>query len=265
MRPYLVNAPIAGALSTFEVTDRVGATGLARITGGLYLAFIATSVLANVLGNIGLGNAPQIYGAITTTEWSFRLGLVVAFVSAFLFLMAAWGLYVLLRPVNQDLALLFLLLNAVGVAIQCASVLQLVSAMLMVDAGVGLPTFQPAQTEAMALLAVNVYRTGFVAAQLFFGTWLFPLGYLVYKSGLLPRILGVLLILDGVAEMIWFLQAFLLPAYPQIKVPGTVVSLLAEVGLALWLLIKGVKTSSPRIDVPPTSPPAVASSDAPSR
>src|SRR5665647_2313966 len=96
-------------ITPFEVSDRVGATGLARITGALYLAFIATSVLANVLGHIGLGDAQQIYGAITTTEWSFRLGLVVAFVSAFLFLMAAWGLYVLLRPVNQDLALLFLL------------------------------------------------------------------------------------------------------------------------------------------------------------
>jgi len=75
----------------------------------------------------------------------------------------------------------------------------------------------------------------------------------------------VLLILDGVAEMIWFLQAFLLPAYPQIKVPGTVVSFLAEVGLALWLLIKAVKTNTPAINVPPASPPAVASSDGPSR
>ncbi len=73
---------------------------------------------------------------------------------------------------------------------------------------------------------------------------------LVYKSGFLPRILGVLLILDGVAEMIWFLQAFLLPAYPQIKMPGTVVSLLAEVGLALWLLIKGVKVTTPTIARP---------------
>jgi hypothetical protein len=249
-------------ITTFEVTDRVGASGLARIAGGLYLAFIVTSVLADLLGHVGLGNAQQIYGAITTSGWTFRLGLVVAFASAFLFLLAAWGLYVLLRPVNQDLALLFLLLNAVGVAIQCASLLQLVSAMIMVD---GLPPFQPAQTEAMALLAINVYRTGFVTAQLFFGTWLFPLGYLVYKCGFLPRFLGVLLILDGVAEMIWFLQAFLLPAYPQIKVPGTVVSFVAEVGLALWLLIRGVKVDAAAIDVPPAPPPSVASSDGPSR
>lgn len=249
-------------ITTFDITDTVGASKLARITGGLYLAFMVTSVLANVLGNIGLGNAQEIYGSMTAGGWAFRLGLVVAFASAFLFLMAAWGLYVLLRTVNQDLALLFLLLNAVGVAIQCASQLQLVSAMLMVDADGALTTFQPGQTEAMALLAINVYRTGFVASQLFFGTWLFPLGYLVYKSGFLPRILGVLLLLDGVAEMVWFLQAFLLPAYPQIKVPGTAVSLLAEVGLALWLLIKAVKVTTPTIAV---STPSGAPEVRPSR
>lgn len=115
----------------------------------------------------------------------------------------------------------------------------------------------------MALQAVDVYRTGFVTAQLFFGTWLFPLGYLVYKSRLLPRFLGVLLILDGVGEMIWFLQAFLLPAYPHIKVPGTFVSLLAEVGLAFWLLIKGVKVNTPAIGVQAAPPPTSASSEAP--
>lgn len=240
-------------IAAFDVTDRVGAQGFARIAGGLYLAFIVTSVLADLLARIGLGTARQIYEAIRTNEGSFRLGLVVAFVSAFLFLMAAWGLYVLLRPINHDLALLFLLLNAAGIAVQCASLLQLASAMLMVEGGGGLSALQPGQAETMALLAIDVYRNGFVAAQLFFGTWLFPLGYLIYKSGLLPRFLGVLLILDGVAEMIWYLQAFLLPALPQIRIPGTAVSFLAEVGLGLWLLIKGVRANAPALARAPSA------------
>jgi len=82
---------------------------------------------------------------------------------------------------------------------------------------------------------------GWVTAQLFFGTWLFPLGYLVYKSRFLPRFLGVLLMLDGIGVGIWFLQALLLPDYPAIRYPGLAVSFIAEVGLALWLLVKGVK------------------------
>jgi hypothetical protein len=136
---------------------------------------------------------------------------------------------------------LFLLLNAVGVAIGGASMLWLVSAMLQGDVASHMQAYSTAQLEGLAYLSINVYKTGFVTAQLFFGTWLFPLGYLVYKSTLLPRVLGVLLVLDGVAVMIWFLQALLLPDYPEIHYPGLVVSFVAELGLALWLLVKGVK------------------------
>ena len=231
-------------------TDRLAMNRIARITGGFYVAYILASVLADVLGKIGLGTAEQVSQAIATNEWSFRLGLVIALTSGFLFLMVAWGLYVLLRPVNAQLAMLFLLLNAVGVAIQGASLLSLVSAMLPGDAASHMQAYSAEQLEGLTYLSISVYKTGFVTAQLFFGTWLFPLGYLVYKSGSLPRFLGVLLILDGIAVLIWFLQALLLPDYPAIRYPGLVVSFLAEVGLALWLLAKGVKVVDPEAGLP---------------
>jgi hypothetical protein len=223
-----------------HITDYLARDKVARITGGFYLAYILASVLADMLGHIGRGTAQQLYQAIVTNEALFRLGLVIALITGFLFLMAAWGLYVLLRPVNKDLALLFLLLNAVGVAIQGASMLWLVSALLQGDGASHLQAYSAAQLEGMALLSLNVYKTGWVTAQLFFGTWLFPLGYLVYKSEFLPRFLGVLLMLDGIGVLIWFFQALLLPAYPAIHYPGLAVSFVAELGLALWLLVKGV-------------------------
>ncbi len=222
-------------------TDHLAPNEVARITGGFYLAFILASVLADALGHIGLGDAPQVYRTIITDPGSFRLGLVVALLSAFLFLMAAWGLYVLLRPVNQDLALLFLVLNAVGVAIQCASMFPLISALLQGDGASRMHAYSAAQLEGLAYLSINVYKTGFVTAQLFFGMWLFPLGYLIYRSGYVPRLLGILLLLDGIAVLIWFVQGLLLPAHHAIIYPGLAVSFIAEVGLASWLLIKGVK------------------------
>ena len=223
------------------ITVHLAQDKLARITGGFYVAYILAMVLADTLGHIGRGTAEQVYQAIVTNEGSFRVGLVIALVSAFLFLLTAWGLYVLLRPVNKDLALLFLLLNTVGVAIQCASMFPLISAMLQGDGASHMQAYSAAQLEGLAYLSINVYKMGFVTAQLFFGTWLFPLGYLVYKSSFLPRFLGVLLVLDGVAVLIWFLQALLLPDYREITYPGLAVSFIAEVGLALWLLAKGVK------------------------
>jgi len=231
---------------------------VARITGGFYVAYILASVLATMLGQIGLGTASQVYQAMMTNEGSFRLALVVALTSGFLFLMVAWGLYVLLRPVNRDLALLFLLLNAVGVAIQGASMLSLISAMLQGDSASNMQAYSATQLEGLAYLSINVYKLGFVTAQLFFATWLFPLGYLVYKSGFLPRFLGVLLVLDGIAVMVWFLQALLLPDYPAIRYPGLALSFAAELGLALWLLVKGVKVvDSAAGTVPPVPAPTV--------
>jgi len=221
--------------------DRLAPEEVARIAGGFYLAFVLASVLAGVLGHIGMGGVDQVYQSVVTNTWAFRLAFVVALISAFLFLMAAWGLYVLLRPVNQHLALLFLLLNAVGVAMQCASMFPLLSVLLQGDAASHLQAFSAAQLEGLAYLSIGVYKTGFVTAQLFFGTWLFPLGYLVYKSKFLPRFLGVMLMLDGIGVLIWFLQALLLPAYPAISYPAFVLGFVAEVGLGLWLLIKGVK------------------------
>ncbi len=221
---------------------------VARITGGCYLGFILASVFADRLGHVGLGEAQQVYQSVVTDPASFRLALVVGLISAFLFLVTAWGLYILLRPVGKELALLFLLLNTVGVAIQCASMLPLLAALLMADAGSHMQAFSAAQLEGLGLLSAGVYKVGFVTAQLFFGTWLFPLGYLVYRSGILPRTLGVLLIADGVAVLVWFSQALLLPAHPEITTPGIAVSLMAEVGLALWLLIRGVR-------VPASAPP----------
>jgi len=236
-----VHSSITGTETRRAKTATSAQNKMARITGGCYLAFILTSVLADRLGHVGLGSAQEVYQSVVTDPSSFRLALVVGLISAFLFLITAWGLYVLLRPVNKNLALLFLLLNTVGVAIQCASMFPLLTALLMGDAGSHMQAFSAAQLEGLGLLSTGVYKVGFVTAQLFFGTWLFPLGYLVYKSGYLPRFLGVLLLLDGIAVLIWFFQAIVLPDHPAITSPGIVVSLLAEVGLTLWLLVMGVR------------------------
>ena len=237
------------AMSTGTI-DRLSPDKVARIAGGFYLAFAVASFLAGVLGHIGMGGADQVYESIVTNAWSFRLALVVALTSALLFVLAAWGLYVLLRPIDEHLALLFLLLNAVGVTIQCASMFPLLSALLQGDEASHLQGYSAAQLEGLAFLSINLYKTGFVTAQLFFGTWLFPLGYLVYRSGFLPRALGIVLILDGFGVLTWFLQVLLLPAYPQISYPAFIVGFAAEVGLSLWLLIRGVRVGYSEAGLP---------------
>jgi hypothetical protein len=84
-------------------------------------------------------------------------------------------------------------------------------------------------------------------AQIPYGAWLFPLGYLVFKSGFLPKTLGFLLIADGFGLLIYIFQYFLLPGYEIISYPCFVVSFIAELSLTLWLLIKGVKAQVPAL------------------
>jgi hypothetical protein len=239
---------VATTMDDHHARTTVADSRTARTAGGFFLAFIVASVLASALGHIGLSDTESLYGSFTSTPGSFRLALVIALVSALLFLLAAWSLYVLLRPISQPLALLFLLLNAVGVAIQCSSLLFLISASLSTGPDSHLQAYSAAQLAALTHLSIGVYKTGFVAAQLFFSTWLFPLGYLVYTSRFLPRILGVLLVLDGFADLFWFFQGLLLPTHPALSYPSWALSFIAEFGLTVWLLVKGVKVIGPPAD-----------------
>ncbi len=145
-------------------------TAVARWAGGLYLAYILANVLASALGHIGLSDWQTLRAAITGDEGMFRLGLVAAIGSALLFVLTAWALYALLRPVNEPLALLLLVLNVTGVAVQCASYLPLLAVLAQSDS-VGLTA---AQLEALSTLSVATYQTGFVMAQVFFSAWPFP-------------------------------------------------------------------------------------------
>ncbi|MHB1314560.1 MAG: DUF4386 domain-containing protein [Christensenellales bacterium] len=221
----------------------------ARRAGLFYLAFVITCIFAGVVRSnlIVYGDATKTAALLRNSEWLLRISSVVDLVSAVLFLLAAWALYVLLKPVNKNLALLFLLLNAAGVAVQCNSLLNSFTPMLTYGGANFIKVFQPGQLDALNLLFLNLHKSGFTIAQIFYGTWLLPLGYLVYKSGFLPKWLGILLIADFFGVMIWFFQFFLLPGCDIITYPGLVIGFIAEFSLSLWLLIKGVKEQKPAI------------------
>jgi hypothetical protein len=134
------------------------------------------------------------------------------------------------------------------VAVQCASYLPLLTVLAQGDSAVDVHALTGPQLDALALLSVSTYRVGFVTPQLFFSAWLFPLRLLVLRSGFLPRFLGWLLLIDGVAVLVWFLQVLLAPAYPAISYPAWAVGFIAELSLALWLLVKGVRSQAPTPD-----------------
>ena len=215
----------------------------ARMAGLFYLIFILTTVLATYVRSriIVSGDAAATANNIMGSELFFRIGFVTELVSAVFFVLAAWALYVLLKPVNKNLALLFLLLNLGGVAVECINALNLFAAIQLLSGVNYLNVFQTGQLQAMAMSSLNSYTNGFLITQIFFSAWLLPLGYLVYKSRFLPKFLGLLLILDFFGNLSWFLQGFLLPDYGILAYPGNAISFIAEISLTAWLLIMAVK------------------------
>jgi hypothetical protein len=213
----------------------------ARLAGFLYFMYFITSLIANYFGNFVFVDAPATLNTIIAHESLFRIGFVISLFSVVFLLLAAWALYVLLKPVNKNLALLFLLLNLGGFVIWCLSVLNLYGSLMLLSGADYLKAFQPDQLQAQALLFINLYKNGSIIAQIPYGVWLFPLGYIVFKSRFLPKTLGVLLIADCFGLLIYVLQRFLLPDYDVISYPCLAISFIAEISLSLWLLIMGVK------------------------
>jgi len=217
----------------------------ARTAGLLYLIYIVVQVSADVIGRskiIVYGDAATTAQNILASAWQFRLGFMLDLFAAVLFLLTAWALYRLLKPVNENLALLFLLLNLGGVTIQCASDLFLFAGQHILSGSDYLKALQPDQLQALAMLFITLYKNGFMGiAQIFFGAWLFPLGYLVFKSGFLPKILGIVLMIHCVVWLTTSLQFFLFPGFAAITYVGNTLGAIAEFGLTLWLLIMGVK------------------------
>ena len=215
----------------------------ARMAGFLYLIYMATHIVSDVWRDsfIVLGDAAATVSNIRTHDGLFTITAVGDLLAAALFFLAAWALYVLLKPVNKNLALLFLLLNLTGVAIHCMSALNLFAALLLMNGPDYLNVFQVDQLHALAMFFLDLREKGFMLAQLFYGAWLFPLGYLVFKSGFLPRILGLVLMVHCFTWLSTFFQSFLFPGFDAITYVSYPLGLIAELGLTLWLLIKGVK------------------------
>jgi len=220
----------------------------ARIAGFLYLIYIVITIFADVLGRskvIVFGDAATTARNIMASKWPFTFSFVSDLVSIVFFLLAAWALYVLLKSVNKDLALLFLLLNLGGVAVYSTSLLNQLAAVMLLSGADYLKVFPTDQLQSLAMFFLNLHHNGYWIAQIFFGVWLLPLGYLVYKSGFLPRILGIVMMIHFVGWTMTSILFFLFPGFTAITYVTYPLGFISEFGLTLWLLIMGVKGTEP--------------------
>ncbi len=216
----------------------------ARVAGLLYvLACIPAPFSLIYVPNtlIVPGNATATANKILASETMFRLGMAGEVITAIAFIFAVLALYRLFKGVNKRYASLMVTLFVISIPISCLNVLNEVAALILLRGADFLSVFTRPQLDALAFVFLRLHNSGFVVAAIFWGLWLFPFGVLVYRSGFLPRILGVWLMINCFAYVIPSFTALLLPQYRDVVTRIALPFLLGELAIVLWLLIRGAK------------------------
>lgn len=215
----------------------------ARIAGFLYLLIIAGGIFAQVFVRerlIAAGDASATADQLLQHAVLYRLGFGVHLGYLLCALVLAVILYDMLRRVSASVALLALSFDLVAIAVEGVHLLHhLAPLLLLTDSG--LAGLEPGQLHAMAYAQARLFGYGFGISLVFFGAFCIVAGLLIHRSGFLPRVLGVMMVIAGFCYLINSFALFLAPALASLLFPYILMPcLLAELSLALWLLVKGI-------------------------
>ena len=218
----------------------------ARIAGLLYLLNGITSgfAFAYVIAKVYVaGNAAVTASNVLANSGLVRIGVVADLFQATVWIFLGFTLYLLLKHVNKSIAGAMVVLVAIGAAIVCLNdVFQFVAERVATDKSYA-AAFGVAGSNNLVLLLLTMHHYGFLIAQIFFGLWLVPLGYLAHKSELFPKAMGFVLIVGGTCYLVGMLAVFLVPDVGErINVIITIPSAIAEIWMVLYLLLIGVRT-----------------------
>lgn len=215
-----------------------------RVAGVLYLllAIPAPFGLMYVPGRLIVrGDATATANNILSSQTLFRLGILSELVATTIFIFLGLALYRLLEGVSRRQAALMVLLVLVQVPMSFLNVVNELAALKILSGADFLSVFDKPQLDALVLLFVQLHGQGIIVTQIFWGLWLFPFGALVFRSGFIPRILGVWLIINGVAYVSISLTGLLWPQHQGTVFNFAFPVLVGEMAIMLWLLIKGAE------------------------
>ena len=216
----------------------------ARIAGAVYLSMVVTGpfTLLYVPGKLIVrGNAAATAANILAHETMFRLSIVGDLFTAVIFISLGIALYRLLSGVNKTWAMAMLAFVLVSTAVGFLDTLNNIAALILFRGADFLSVFDKAQLNALGYLFIRLHGQGIFMNELFWGLWLFPFGLLVFRSGFLPRFIGVWLMINCFGYVALCLIALLAPDYYAAAFRWGQPLLFGELAVMLWLLIKGAK------------------------
>ncbi|MGH2463887.1 MAG: DUF4386 domain-containing protein [Candidatus Limnocylindrales bacterium] len=190
------------------------------------------------------GNAAGTAGNVIANAGLVRSGVVAHLLDGVFFVLAAMALYLLLGVVNKNVGRWMVVLVVLASGIICLNAVFEFEGLQVATTSAYSTALGVAGSNALVLLLLDMQHYGTLVAQVFFGLWLAPLGYLAYTSGLFPKALGITLVAATACYIADLLAAFLAPALAtQVHPLLVVVPAVAEVWMVVYLLVKGVRTS----------------------
>lgn len=205
------------------------------VVGPIRLMYIPSKVFVH-------GNAAATANNIAAHQLLFRLGIVADLICAVILIFLVLAFYRLFKGVDQNLALLVVILGGVMPALlYFVGVVSDSGALVCVRDADFLSVFDKPQRDALAMLFLHLRDDQNTAAEILWGLWLLPLALLVYRSRFLPRFLGVWLMINGAAYVLVSLTGELFPQYQDKLFTYLMPALVGEVAIMLWLVIKGAR------------------------
>ncbi|MBG6129212.1 hypothetical protein IWQ47_000096 [Aquimarina sp. EL_43] len=216
-----------------------------RIAGLLFLTIIAAGMFAEffVRQKIFVTDDPAVTVAnIANNGWLYRLGIVSDLVMILAFFFYPLVLDRVFKHVNKELSRLMVSSVMISVAILCVTMLAMIAPLLLTSGADYMEGFTTNQINGLVTFFLKLHTNGYVISQIFYGLYLFPLGYMIFKSGLAPKIIGMLLILGCIGDQIDVIRYFLFPNSESVLLENiTIPADLGEMSLCLWLLIMGLR------------------------
>jgi len=219
----------------------------ARLAGAIYLTMVFTAPFSLIYVPSKLivrGNAAVTANNILAHETMFRLSIFGDLIGQVIFICLAIALYRLLSKVNKTWAALMVAFVLVSAAVGFLDTLNNIAALILFRGGEFLTVFDKPQRDALAMFFLRLHSQGISIDEIFWGLWLFPFGLLVFRSGFLPRWLGVWLMINCFAYVVLSVIGFFFPTYNDKAFLYLQPVLFGEIAIMLYLLIRGANVKA---------------------
>jgi hypothetical protein len=217
----------------------------ARIAGILFLMMVVFGLAAEIFFRQKIFSSSDITmtaNNILSNNFLYRAGILSDMLMSLSYLFTALVLYKLLSSVNKSMAATMVVFATAGSVLLLFNILIEIAPLYILSSNDYMSAFDISQKQSLAMLFYNLYQHGYMIGQIFFSLWVFPLGILIYKSGFIPKILGILFIVETIFGLMSVIVHFLLPN-ATLESIMMIPMMIAEFSFMFYLLIRGINES----------------------